>query len=534
MGDDSSIGKHLRAGQDRIARVSDAVEAFRRLSPEDYGYFLATIESDLGNSAPALEGEAPLLLAASTSETAHGTLREAVLSLLADGRDRSTQEIRRELEQRRPVKPATLNTEIFTLRKIGLVRSEGQGRGRRHTIAAPVASASRPTSTAKREPAPRTARRKRDDDEDHPGRGRAPSQSAEQLYAAAISGHHLLTAAEELELAKHLETTEIMLWERLIAGPLEAEARGHLLALDPPVEVADGAAARAEDLDRLIASRVIETLDERLADPKGASRDVQRLKIERDALRSLEREADRIRERFTICNLRLVPSTIRRHGYHNAVGLSMGDLIQEGNLGLLKAIPRFDYRRGLRFSTFATWWIRHYLVRARQNQGSEVRVPVHLHDLASKVRRAKSQLHDKLGRNPSHIEIAGALKVSVKSIESLESAWLKHRESLPSFDSVGDSESGETPSYLASDTAPADEVLSRFQEDGQIIEAIAQLPPLLAQILRRRYGFDGTEHETLAEIGKSMQLSRERIRQLEVKARAILRDKLATIMLVAA
>lgn len=543
MADDSSIARHLRVGQDRIARVSEAVEAFRRLSPEDYGYFLATIEAHLGNDAPALEGTSPLLLAATSSasssaaEAAPGTLREAVLGMLADGRDRSTQEIRRELEQRRPVKPATLNTEIFTLRKLGLVRSEGQGRGRRHRLVASTTPASRPTSTAKREVTPRGTRRKRDDDEDHPARGSGPSQSAEQIYAAAISGHHLLSAAEELELAKHLEATEVALWKRLIAGPLGVEAREQLRALEPPVEVTAGAnagvAARAEDLDRLIASRVIETIDERVADPKAAKRLVQHLKVERDALRALEREADRIRERFTICNLRLVPSTIRRHGYHNAAGLSMGDLIQEGNLGLLKAIPRFDYRRGLRFSTFATWWIRHYLVRARQNQGSEVRVPVHLHDLSSKVRRAKIQLREELGRDPARAEIASHLKVSVKSIESLESAWLKHREALPSFDSVGD-DSGETPSFLMSDAPLADDVLSRLQEDSKIAEAIAQLPPLLAQILRRRYGFDGTEQETLIQIGESLQLSRERIRQLEVKARTILRDKLAAIMSVAA
>ena len=555
MGEDSSIARHLRAGQDRVARVGEAVAAFRRLAPEDYGYFLATIETDLGGGAALVGGGgSPRLLAASSAaessppEAAPGTLREAVLGLLSDGRARSTIEIRRELEAARPVKPATLNTEIFTLRKNGLLRSEGQGRGRRHTIAAPAAAASRQPSSGKREPAPRAARKKRDDDEDHPAppstpetrrcdrhgqggadepaRGRTPSASAEQIYAAAISGHHLLSAAEELELARRLEAAEIAIWKRLITGPLEFEARTHLRALEPPVEAADGETARTADLDRLVASRVIELLDQRLTDRNAAPGDIELLETERAALRSLEGEADRIRERFATCNLRLVPSTIRRHGYQNAAGLSMGDLIQEGNLGLLKAIPRFDYRRGLRFSTFATWWIRHYLVRARQNLGAEVRVPVHLHDLASKVRRATRQLRLKLGRDPSRTEIARALKISAKSIATLESAWLKHRESLPSFDSVGDGEGGETPSYLASDAIPADEVLGRLQEDGQIADAIAGLPPLLAQILRRHYGLDGAEHQTFAEIGASMQLSRERIRQLEVKALGLLREKL--------
>ena len=135
--------QHLRAGQDQRARIGEAVAAFRRLAPEDYGHFLATIEADLGAGAAELVGGAtPLLLAApakkprtAPSHSSNGTLREAVLSLLADGRQRSTMEIRSELEATRPVKRATLNTEIFTLRKTGRLRSEGKGHGRKHTIA---------------------------------------------------------------------------------------------------------------------------------------------------------------------------------------------------------------------------------------------------------------------------------------------------------------------------------------------------------------------------------------------------------------
>lgn len=277
----------------------------------------------------------------------------------------------------------------------------------------------------------------------------------------------------------------------------------------PPVEAESAAQARAADLDRLIATHVIAALDKRA----------------RTEIRALETAADQIRERFTYCNLRLVPSTIRRYGYHNAVSsLSMGDLIQEGNLGLLKAIPRFDYRRGLRFSTFATWWIRHYLVRARQNQSAEIRVPVHIQDLATKVHRAQKQLHDKLGRDPSQAEIARALKVSPKNLEALKGERLLYREAIPSFDSIG--EDGEEPSHLTSATPLPDEVLERLRANGQIAAAIAELPPLLAQIIRRRYGFDGGTHETLLEIGKSMRLSRERIRQLEKKALGILQPAL--------
>jgi RNA polymerase primary sigma factor len=513
------------------------VTAFRRLSPADYGHFLAMIETDLGACPPELltaptttlllTGPAPVAHAtADKPVAAPGSLREAVLSLLADGRARSTMEIRSTLEASRSFNPGALHTEIFTLRKAGRLRSEGKGRGTRHTLA-PSAAPSRSVAAAgKREPATRTPRRKRDDDEDHPEPPRESAPNAEQIYASAISNHHLLTGVEERELSRRLEEVEVKLWERLIAGPLAAEAHQLLLELDPPVDPASAHEARTADLDRLVASRVIALR----VIAEGEKPD--RLAPQRAEMRAIAAEADRIRGRFATCNLRLVPSTIRRHGYHHKTNLSMSDLIQEGNFGLLKAISRFDYRRGLRFSTFATWWIRHYLVRARQNLGDEVRVPVHLQELAGKVRRAKIQLRQKLGRTPNQSELAIALKVSAKSLQALERDWPKYREALPSFDSVG-GEEGEQPSYLASEDPLADEVLVRSQEDDQIAVAVAHMPALLAQIVRRRFGFGG-EPETLIQIGKSMQLSRERIRQLEKKALAMLRGKLAEMTDIAA
>ena len=340
--------------------------------------------------------------------------------------------------------------------------------------------------------------------------------SAEQLYSTAIGGHHLLSAAEELELGRRLEDVEISLWARLLDGPLGDEARLLLLELEPPVEPASARQAREADRERVIVTRVIANADHEPA-----------LKAAVAALRVFTAEADRIRERFVTCNLRLVPSTIHRHGYHFTTQLAMGDLIQEGNFGLLKAVSRFDYRRGLRFSTFATWWIRHYLVRARQNLGTEVRVPVHLHDLANKARRAKKQLRSALGREPDQAELARELKVSLKSIKTLEGTWLKHRESLPVADSVA--EEGTTPLYLTSDAALADEVLSRHQEDDQLAAKLARMPPQLVQIVSRRFGLGGAEPETLLQIADSMNLSRERIRQLEKKALSILRQTLIEV-----
>jgi RNA polymerase sigma factor (sigma-70 family) len=432
------------------------------------------------------------------------TLRAAVLSLLSDGQPRSTREIRHTLEKHRPLNPGSLHTEIFTLRKLGLVRSKGQGRTRQHKRTSIEPATERPkAATAPRKPRPKRS-----------AATAATALNAEQIYGASIRDHQLLTPTEELDLSRRLELTEIDLWQRLIAGPLVTEAKQLLLALEPPVRLKSARKARAADLDRLIVLRV---LAPRTDDPHASCR---------ADLRPVAAEAARIREHFATCNLRLVLATILRHGYQHATSLSMSDLIQEGNLGLVKAVPRFNYRRGFRFSTFATWWIRHFLVRARQN-GDEVRVPVHLQDMASKVRRAKLDLRKVLGREPTEHELATALKLPVKSLRSLGGDWLKHREALPSFDSVGGGDGeGELPSYLASVEPLADEVLARTQEDGRLVAAVAQMSPILAQIVRRRFGLDGAESETLFQIGKALNLSRERIRQLEKKALGILRKVL--------
>lgn len=526
VGDDSAILRHLRAGNDQRVRITDAVSAFRRLAPEDYGYFLATIEADLGGIPLEQIGATATKLLAAPADANAGSLREAVLGLLSDGQPRSTMQIRQELEARhRSVNRASLNSEIFTLRKSGLLKSEGNGRGRRHTRAAGPAPSTRSSSAASsksREPKPRAPRAKHDDDEEparEPSRPRQRGRAdAEAIYATAISGHHLLSAEEEWALAEKLEIAEHALWDRLLKNPFAAIAARLFSQLETPIDPppADTRAARAADLDRFVASQTIEHAAE-LSEDDLPPEDLR-------AVRDLAETADRIRSRFVTCNLRLVPSIIRRKGYHLGTPLSMADLIQEGNFGLLKAVPRFDHRRGLRFSTFATWWIRHYLGRARQDQGSEVRVPVHLHDLKSKARRATAALREALARDPTREELARALKVPTKSLRTLEAAWLK-REALPAFDSVG-GEEGETPSYLASDGPLADEVLSRCEDDARLSAAVTRLPAQLAQIVRRRFGLDGCEPEILLQIGESMQLSRERIRQLEKKALSLLRRAL--------
>jgi len=371
---------------------------------------------------------------------------------------------------------------------------------------------SRGGNTAPDRMSPRTSRKRKTSV--HP----QEDLDAEHLYAAEIKDHQLLALPEELELARRLETTETTLWARLLEGPLSSEARQLFLERDAPLAPFSPEAARAADLDRGV---IIPLVDH------AQSHGDLALERELQILRKLSTQIDGLRARFVQCNLRLVPSTIRRYGYHHNTRLPMSDLIQEGNLGLIKAVPRFDYRRGHRFSTFAMWWIRHYLVIARQNLGAEVRIPLHLQDLASKVRQTKAQLRQKLQRDPSLNEISRKLEVSKKRIQALEGDWLRYPEALPSFDSTG--EEGLMPSFLASTDPSADKVLASRQEAACIATAIESMPRLLAQIVRRRFGLDGGVSETLLQIGESLQLSRERIRQLEEKALGLLRRRLVEI-----
>lgn len=360
--------------------------------------------------------------------------------------------------------------------------------------------------------------RKRDTTIPHVPRHRATSD-AEQLYVASIRGHYLLTASEEFELAQDLEAVEILLWKRLIEGPLVFEAQQRLLELETPLVLSSPDAARAADLDRGIITRLLGSL------PPAADETFEQ---ELQALQELFMKATRIRARFVSCNLRLVLSTIRRYGYHLNTPLPLGDLIQEGNLGLIKAVPRYDYRRGLRFCTFATWWIRHCIVDARQTFSVEVRVPVHLQDLASKVRQVKDKFQRERHRDPSLAELSQETNVSKKRLKALEHGWLKHPEALPLFDSSG--EEGSRNVLLPSKDPRADEILVGQQKDAHIAAAVKRMPPLLAQIVRRRFGLEGDKPETLFQIGDSLHLSRERIRQLEKKALDILRRRLVKLV----
>jgi RNA polymerase primary sigma factor len=233
------------------------------------------------------------------------------------------------------------------------------------------------------------------------------------------------------------------------------------------------------------------------------------------------RKGDRVaRKRLIERNLRLVVSVAKKsRGY----GLPFEDLIQEGNIGLMKAVGKFDPDRGYRFATYATWSIRQAVQRAVADKGRTIRVPVSMGEKISKMARTYNELSAELERSASDEEVAGRLEWKVEDVREVKDA-MSDATSLnqPLNSDEGSSELGEfVEDERASDTPNM--VLSEM-ESSQLEEAIARLPERLRYVLVRRYGLDAKNPATLTELGDELEISRERVRQLQLQAEQLLRS----------
>lgn len=226
----------------------------------------------------------------------------------------------------------------------------------------------------------------------------------------------------------------------------------------------------------------------------------------------------RVKNRFIEHNLKLVVAIAK--DYRN-LGLSFPDLIQEGNLGLIRAVEKFDHRRGFKFSTYAVWWIRQALVRAIQNHSRTIRLPSHVHDRLQRSQRVRAELTGKLGREPTAAELAPALGTDVESLESLDRL---SREAISLESSVAGTEKRLEEFVANPDAVTPDGGIDSDRMRSGVGTLISGLTDREQLILRLRYGLGGEEEHTLEQIGQSLGLSRERVRQLEARALKKLRE----------
>lgn len=243
-------------------------------------------------------------------------------------------------------------------------------------------------------------------------------------------------------------------------------------------------------------------------------------------LQEIVEDGEAAQEHLVRANVRLVISVAKKY---IGRGVPFLDLIQEGNIGLIRATSKFEYQRGHKFSTYATWWIRQAVSRAVADQGRTIRVPVHMGDQLNRMRRFQLQLTQELGRDPSIAELAVGMETTPEKVEDLMEISRRPVSLEAPIDEDGDSLFGDFVED-ANSLAPADEVASHLLHE-QLDEALDRLPPREAQILRLRYGLEDGRVYTLEEVGQTIGVTRERVRQLESQALNRLRQSSARIKL---
>jgi RNA polymerase primary sigma factor len=392
---------------------------------------------------------------------------------------------------------------------------------------------------AEREPTPETAG--------------DPPENFLALYFREMAPLAVLQPEEEFEAARRIESLEVALWTHLLSHPpmldpvLSMVERGlensltDFVGLRRAARLVRGKASKTDsyrdqcgkvakrihalDVDRRLMLAVMSELNSidtgEHARPPAGARAKGFAQFARES-RVYFGRAQRARNEFVKSNLRLVVSIARRFN-HGRMPLS--DLIQEGNIGLIKAVERYDYRRGYRFSTYASWWIRHSISRALADKGRAVRLPVHMLDAYHKVTRTSRELSSKLGRPPTPEEIGMSAGMPSDKVEKIQGYLLDQSLSLDR--SVSDDDDRRFIELLQDPDglSPTEKIMEQSVNE-QVQEILGDLKPIEADVLCKRFGLAGGREQTLKEIGDSYQLSRERIRQIQEQALAKIRRAL--------
>jgi RNA polymerase primary sigma factor len=287
---------------------------------------------------------------------------------------------------------------------------------------------------------------------------------------------------------------------------LQEIGRIRLLRADEEIELARKIADLLE-LER-VREKIMDRLDREPRDDEWA----QEMKMPLNAFQRRLYQGRKAKEKMVQSNLRLVVSIAKK--YMNR-GLSFQDLIQEGSLGLIRAAEKFDHEKGYKFSTYATWWIRQAITRAIADQSRTIRLPVHLYETISRIKKTTKLLSQEMGRKPTEEEIATRMEMTIEKLRFIaKSAQLPISLETP----IGKEEDSRLGDFIESDgETPEDEVSkSLLREDLENV--LGTLSPRERDVLRLRYGLDDGRMKTLEEIGQIFNVTRERIRQIEAKA----------------